>query len=63
MLIALCASKGDSIMGKPKSKNKDDARKLASDHGRAKAKSGGEPHKETNAGTAGRAGSSKHRKG
>jgi hypothetical protein len=52
-------------MAKSKSlTGKEGGRKLASGHGRAKAKSGGEPQKkDTRAGAAGRTGSSKHRKG
>jgi hypothetical protein len=52
-------------MAKSKSMTgKDGGRKLAADHGRAKANSGGEPKKkETRAGVGGRTGSSKQRKG
>lgn len=38
-------------------------RKLASDHGRAKQKSGGEAKKDTQAGSSGKSGSSKQPKG
>jgi hypothetical protein len=53
-----------SIMAKTKSmKTSDGRRKLASDHGRAKAKSGGEPQKKTSVRASRRIGSSKQRKG
>jgi hypothetical protein len=44
-------------------KGKDGDRKLASGAGRAKAKSGGEPQRETKRGMSRRTGSSKQRKG
>jgi hypothetical protein len=51
-------------MAKSKSMTGSDGeRKLASDHGRKKAKSGGEPQKKTRTNSAGRTGSSKQRKG
>ncbi|MEX2142168.1 MAG: hypothetical protein WD894_23070 [Pirellulales bacterium] len=51
-------------MAKTKSMiGKDGERKLAADHGRAKAKSGGEPQKKTRTGASRRTGSSKQRKG
>jgi hypothetical protein len=53
-----------SIMAKSKSMTgKDGQRKLASDHGRAKEKSGGEPQKKNRTSAARRTGSSKQRKG
>jgi hypothetical protein len=51
-------------MAKSKSmKGKDTERKLASGHGRTKAKSGGEPQKQTGKGSGRRTGSSKQKKG
>ena len=53
-------------MAKRKTKSmsgKDGGRKLAAGAGRAKAKSGGEPKKETSRGTTKGSGSSKQRKG
>ena len=51
-------------MAKTKSMTgKDGGRKLAADHGRAKAKSGGEPQSKTRTGSSRRTGSSKQRKG
>ena len=52
-------------MAKKKSKSmtgKDGGRKLASGAGRTKAKSGGEPQKDTSQGSSSRTGSSKQRK-
>jgi hypothetical protein len=58
-------AKEDSTMAKSKSMTgSDGGRKLAADHGRAKAKSGGESKKKTkSAGVGRRTGSSKQRKG
>lgn len=58
-------TKGEIAMAKSKSMTgKDGERKLAADHGRAKHKGGGEPQKQdTHAGTGGKTGSSKQRKG
>jgi hypothetical protein len=51
-------------MAKSKSmRGSDGGRKLAADHGRAKAKSGGEPQGKNRTGSSRRTGSSKQRQG
>ena len=63
--VAFLSHIKEMIMAKSKSMTgKDGERKLASDHGRGKANSGGEPQKKTTqAGASGKTGSSKQRKG